>query len=709
MESMNYIRVAVSLSTLVSCSFAAAQAPFLDETDAAIRLQVEGSDLPNLTDVLAQIGQPQDIALKGGETVRSLVEARCGVVRPAYISALLKANEGNLSAENTDSDLSGRTITFPYCAPLKLESVAIDNKTISDLFQARKMLLDALAVEESARQGEGVAPRPLTSIRMLDEDIGVKELSDVNAGFTATENAWRFLQDNPGILPRQILPGTRVTIPTIGIDATVPLQFGVSLEEARRLLAAASAADQVNAITNGDVETAELISDYPPPMGECALPSEGYPWPFDTSAYVRALETNARLRPFDAPPAQTVLVIDTGYTTAFDLSAIWPDATGTMRGNGVNSFKRFIGINTATGKDDPAPPSGLVKALHGNEVAATLLGGRFLGPDVDIPQRPEVVFASVAQEAGRGPYLSSAAITRAYRRGIASDVAVINISLAAKSSRDDFLSTVKGKPGALLVTAAGNATTNRRFPSSNGKWPGSLGGASRIASPGVIVSVGAHAPNGKLLSTSRYGLKQVDILAPGCNISTYSFDETTGERKDVDRNGTSFAAPLVSFVAAQLAAETLSPAKIKDRLALSADVDERLAQKVWSGGRLDAPKAISIYQDHVEFNQAGDNGNSSIEKVSGQLLNINDNWMVCGVKHSLKSIRKFARSEHPDNPSQSKWRGWIRVENGIDRFQDCSVNELPVGKIVIQRSSDGKIFKLEANKVIDFVPRYGED
>jgi hypothetical protein len=86
-------------------------------------------------------------------------------------------------------------------------------------------------------------------------------------------------------------------------------------------------------------------------------------------------------------------------------------------------------------------------------------------------------------------------------------------------------------------------------------------------------------------------------MAPGCDIP---FREGMP-----GVHGTSFAAPIVTMTAALLRTFGITnPSDVKQRLRVSVDYDESLKDLVLWSGRLNIPKALSLYDDVLE-NPAG--------------------------------------------------------------------------------------------------------
>lgn len=135
--------------------------------------------------------------------------------------------------------------------------------------------------------------------------------------------------------------------------------------------------------------------------------------------------------------------------------------------------------------------------------------------------------------------------------------------------------------GVLFVAAAGN---NGENTDSDPHYPSSYDVAN-------IVSVAALGNTGELADFSNYGLKTVDIAAPGVNILS-----TLPGGKFEEWSGTSMATPFVTGVAALMLSvnPALDPLTLKAKLLASARPLDILKGKVVSGGLLNAKQAVGF-------------------------------------------------------------------------------------------------------------------
>jgi len=134
--------------------------------------------------------------------------------------------------------------------------------------------------------------------------------------------------------------------------------------------------------------------------------------------------------------------------------------------------------------------------------------------------------------------------------------------------------------GILFVAAAGNATTdNDRRP----HYPSSY-------NVGNVISVAALDRNDQLASFSNYGAKSVAIAAPGVEMLSTWLDNQYEEK-----SGTSMATPVVAGVAGLVVANErrISVDDLRKRILGAVDKLDQLKNKVASGGRINAAKALN--------------------------------------------------------------------------------------------------------------------
>jgi thermitase len=149
-------------------------------------------------------------------------------------------------------------------------------------------------------------------------------------------------------------------------------------------------------------------------------------------------------------------------------------------------------------------------------------------------------------------------------------------------SEDEYLAVKKAEAqGVLFVAAAGNEHQNTDKV-ENYYYPS----AYRLTN---IISVAATDIHNKLLASSNWGKKNVDVAAPGENI----FSTLPGNQYGY-MSGTSQATAFVTGMAALLLSQdpTLQPQRLKEIIMASVDQIGELKDKVATGGRVNAYLAL---------------------------------------------------------------------------------------------------------------------
>ena len=278
-----------------------------------------------------------------------------------------------------------------------------------------------------------------------------------------------------------------------------------------------------------------------------------------------------------------VAVLDTGVDYAHsDLSSnIWfrPDNVPQYKDENLGTFNDLRGFNGTDNQTDPMDDNG-----HGTHCAG------IIGAEGDnnegiagINWKVQIMPLKFLGKGGSGTTKDAIeainyAIDRK-RNGV--NLRIISASWGSTQYSKALEDTIRaaGEEGILFVAAAGNDGTSN---DSRPHYP------SNYDLPNVI-SVAATDSNDQLTSFSNFGAKTVHIAAPGREIlSTWLNDQYR------EASGTSMATPYVSGVAALVLASepNLSVEKLRERLMKSVDKCDALKDKVESGGRLNAAKAL---------------------------------------------------------------------------------------------------------------------
>ena len=278
-----------------------------------------------------------------------------------------------------------------------------------------------------------------------------------------------------------------------------------------------------------------------------------------------------------------IAVLDTGvdYTHPDLVSNIWsrPENIPQYTDDELGTFNDEHGFNATDNLSDPMDDNG-----HGTHCAGII--GAEGDNDEGIAGINWNVQIMPLKFLGKGGFGSTKDAIEAINYAIDRKQKGVNIRVISASwgstqyskALEDSIRAA-GEAGILFVAAAGNDG------SSNDKRPHY---PSNYDLPNVI-SVAATDKNDQLASFSNFGVKTVHIAAPGREIlSTWLGDQYR------EASGTSMATPYVSGVAGLVLAvePDLTVAKLRERLLKSVDKCDNLSDKVESGGRLNAAKAL---------------------------------------------------------------------------------------------------------------------
>jgi subtilisin family serine protease len=275
-----------------------------------------------------------------------------------------------------------------------------------------------------------------------------------------------------------------------------------------------------------------------------------------------------------------VAVIDTGLDGSHDdlVPNLWQDS---------NYKYKFYGWDFTTNMPNPGDSNG-----HGTHVAGII--GAVLNPingTSGVAKNITLLPIKFYSDRNPGPVNLSNTVKAIYY-AINQGVKIINYSAGGPefSNEESYAIKAAEKAGVLIVAAAGNERKDVDA-ASNSYYPASYGTSN-------VISVAATDINNKLISASNWGKHSVDLAAPG----EYIYSTVPSNRHSY-MSGTSQATAFVTGVAAMLLSENpkLSPAQIKSIISKSVDPVDSLKDKVISGGRLNAYKAIIYMRESGLF------------------------------------------------------------------------------------------------------------
>jgi subtilisin family serine protease len=334
------------------------------------------------------------------------------------------------------------------------------------------------------------------------------------------------------------------------------------------------------------------------------------------------IDINARLA-WDittGSPSVVVGVVDTGIRyTHQDLAAnMWTNPRE-IPGNGIdddgNGFIDDIhGINAITGSGDPFDDNN-----HGTHCAGTIAASAFGGgPHVGVAYDVKLMALKFLDADGSGA--TSDAIT-CIEYALSMGVDVLSNSWGGGGFSQAVLDAIQAAnaQGVLFVAAAGNESSNNDLIDN---YPSNY-------EVDNIIAVAAIDRTGALAGFSNYGIRTVDIAAPGVEI----YSTTAGsDNSYASFQGTSMATPHVAGAAALLVSQFpgIGITELRNRLINTASPLASLNGKVASSGMLDAHAALTAAADGTLELRAYSNGNLEANAVVPIYVSVNDLTPVTG-------------------------------------------------------------------------------
>lgn len=223
------------------------------------------------------------------------------------------------------------------------------------------------------------------------------------------------------------------------------------------------------------------------------------------------------------------------------------------------------------------------------------------------------------------------------------NIDIINCSFACTYDEDVY-KAMRDYNG-LIVCSAGNENSNN---DNNAVYPSTFNFDN-------IISVAASDSSDNLCNFSNYGKKSVDLAAPGTDILTTNNSNNSSLYYKFE-NGTSFAAPYVSGVAALIKSlyPTMTANGLKKAILDGVDKVSSLSGKVSSGGRLNAYKALLSAREHkftVVYNKNGGTGTT-----------MSNTQVTYGVPTQLKA------NSYTHSDSHKTFAGWYAHRNSDNKW-----------------------------------------
>lgn len=279
-----------------------------------------------------------------------------------------------------------------------------------------------------------------------------------------------------------------------------------------------------------------------------------------------------------------VAVLDSGveHTHADLVNKIWtrPASMKPYQDRDLGTVDDVHGYNVVVNNGDPMDENG-----HGTNCAGII--GAECGNDLGVcgvNWKTQIMPLKFLNAGGFGTVLGAVeAINYAIDRKRAGvNIRVINVSwgLTQHSRALEDVIRKASEAGILFVAASGSSNSNNDV---SPHYPAGY-------NIGNVISVAATDRNDALASFSNYGLKSVQIAAPGKDILTTALGNEYEQH-----SGTSMAAPLVAGVAALTlsAHPNLSVDQLRSVLLESVDKLPGLRGKVSTRGRINAARAVA--------------------------------------------------------------------------------------------------------------------
>lgn len=262
--------------------------------------------------------------------------------------------------------------------------------------------------------------------------------------------------------------------------------------------------------------------------------------------------------------------------------------------------------------DFPLPQFDPVTAAHGTAVTGVALGGPSGWPvakalNLPITTRPIRIYERDLVDRNR-----FAPNKRRIERALNGPPDVVNLSIGEPKNplgdgllKQALASRFDDESAPLFVIAAGNNGANddpnggadvvaiELYPQVEGRIP-----------TNSLIVVGA-SDGRKRAAFSNRSDEAVSILAPGCGVDSWKAEPESG-RYTVDKfDGTSFSAPLVTYVASLVYSlaprDFRSSFRVKARILAASDLREEFLNDVTDGRYLNPTKAVSLYHDVIEL------------------------------------------------------------------------------------------------------------
>ncbi|MFZ4714171.1 MAG: S8 family peptidase [Bacteriovoracaceae bacterium] len=286
-----------------------------------------------------------------------------------------------------------------------------------------------------------------------------------------------------------------------------------------------------------------------------------------------------------------VAVVDTGvdYNHEDLKNVMWRNEKE-IPGNNIDDDKNgyvddYYGINTLQ-RDGEGRATGnpMDTHYHGSHVAGTIAAEQNNGKGIaGIASKVRIMAIHTVPNDGDETDLD---VAESYIYAAKMGAKIINCSFGKSVNEggqivSEAIDFIGKNYGTLVVAAAGNETTNIDITP---KYPAAYTNNN-------LLVIAATTNKGGLASFSNWGLKSVDVAAPGSNI--YSVKPGNGYQS---LSGTSMATPTTVGVLAEILSHypNLTAEQLKEHLMKTVTKVSAFGPKMQSGGRIDLNNALNV-------------------------------------------------------------------------------------------------------------------
>ncbi|MCU5600789.1 MULTISPECIES: S8 family peptidase [Bacillus cereus group] len=297
-------------------------------------------------------------------------------------------------------------------------------------------------------------------------------------------------------------------------------------------------------------------------------------------------------------PDIVVAVIDNGvdwkHTDLMD--RIWTNKKETLNGKDDDGNGYIDDIRGWDFADNDNNPDEHDDDDHGTPIAGVIAATENGSGTIGVAPNVKIMPLRVLGNKNNSNDNNIASMVKAIDYAIKNGAKIINFSIGTPSESLTIKEAVKRAKDAnvLFVAAAGNTESGGKNNDTTPFYP-----ASYSKEFSNVIAVGNMEETGSIAFTSNYGVKSVNIAAPGTSILSTSNIIGNGEMYTSENTGTSFAAPFVTGVAALMLSvnSNYTPEQIRKIIEETATAHEPFNNKFKVAGFLNAGKAVKSAQE----------------------------------------------------------------------------------------------------------------